>query len=167
MTRSFALPAILSLAALTLGACASTGGFHDAIKLQAAGVNMSANTGFTAGYLGATVDRSQNVDKTGNAIVVPGCNGTGHDSPDTYSNLNSNAKASASSVIPAGVTTAGVQAPSIAWASGDTAANGQAAIVAAAATTAQPADTIASMCDNKVVPSAPATSIVRAGVAPK
>ncbi len=157
--------AVLS-AALMLVGCASQGGFHDSIKLQATGINMTPSTGLTGGYISATVDRSQNVDSTGKPIIVPGCNGRGQDSPDTYANLNGKATASASSIGPSTSTGGGVNAPSIAFAGGDTSANGQAAVVAAAAMTAIPADTIASICDNKDLPSAPATSVVRAGVAP-
>ena len=167
MNRTFLA---LACAAITLAGCAS-GGFHDSAKIQAVAIGFSPTTGVQAGYLGATLDRSQNVDKDGKPITVTGCNGRGQDSPDTFANLNSKATASASSVTPVAAAAAaaagGVQSPSIAWASGDTTANGAAAIVAAASMTAHPADTIAAICDNHDIPSAAATSIVRDGVAPK
>lgn len=165
--------AAFAVASLACAACSSTGyGYHDAIKVQAGGLNMNANTGVTAGYLGATVDRVANVDKNGAAITVKGPCPGGANIFDTYSNLNSKATASATSVIPggpaAGVASAGgVNAPQIAWASGDVTANGDAAFIAATVATGHPADTIAALCGNQVVPSAPAGAIVRDGAAPK
>lgn len=156
---------ILLIGLLSLGACASNGAYHDSIKLQASGINMSGTTGVTAGYIAGTIDRSQTVDKNGAAITVSGCSGKGQDSPDTFTNLNSNASAKATTV--AASAAGGVQSPSIAWASGDTTANGNAAVVAAAATTAHAADVVGVLCGNNTIPSAPAGSVVRDGVAPK
>lgn len=164
--------AALAAASLTCAACQSTGyGYHDAIKVQAGGLNMNANTGVTAGYLGATVDRVANVDKNGQAITVKGPCPGGANIFDTYSNLNSKATASATSVIPGAAggvaVTGGVNAPQIAWASGDVTANGDAAFIASTVATGHPADTIAALCGNAQLPSAPAGTIVRDGISPR
>ena len=169
MKRHLTQLAALAACALALGACNTTGyAYHDSIKVQAAGLNMGPSTGFTGGYLAATVDRAANVDKNGNAIKVQG--GCKEDAVDTYANLNSKATASATSVAPAllaGATSAGgVTSPSLAWASGDQTANGGAAIIAAAAASAHPADVIAAYCLNNTLPNAPAGTIVRDGTSP-
>ena len=153
--------------AMALAGCSSGYAYHDSLKFQAAGVNMSPSTGATAGYLSGTLDRAANVDKNGAAITVPG--GCKADTPDTYANLNSKASAQATSIAPASAAAAaagGVSQPQIAWASGDTTAGGGAALIAAAATTAHPADTLAAYCLNAQLPSAPAGAIVRDGVSP-
>lgn len=163
---------LAAAAALFLTACNTTGyGYHDAVKLQAGGINFSGSTGVTAGYLGATVDRVANVDKNGQAITVKGPCPGGANIFDTYSNLNSKASASATSVIPAGAATGaaaagGVNSPQIAWASGDVTANGDAAFIASTVATGHPADTIAALCGASTLPSAPPGTIVRDGVAP-
>lgn len=173
MKRTYLTMAALAACCLAAAGC-NTGsgyGYHDAVKLQAGGVNFNANTGVTAGYLGATVDRVVNVDKNGKAITVGGpCDRSGQGNIfDTYANLNSKATASASSVVPTSAAAAagGVANPSIAWASGDVTANGDAAFIASTVATGHPADTIAALCGNSIVPSAPAGSIVRDGAAPK
>lgn len=165
MKRHLSLAAIAA-ASLSLAACNTQSGYHDSIKLQAGGVNMNASTGFSAGYLGATVDRVLNVDKDGKPIVVAG--GCKTDAVDTFANLNSKASASATSVAPAGAAVgSAINSPSIAWASGDVSANGGAAIIASAAGTAHPADTIAAYCGNTLIPAANPGAIVRDGLAPK
>jgi hypothetical protein len=134
---------------------------------------MNGNTGVSAGYMAATVDRVANVDKNGKPITVGGpCSREGNANIfDTYANLNSKASAQATSVIPAGpaagaAAAGGVNNPQIAWASGDVTANGEAAFIASTVATGHPADTIAALCGNPL-PSAPGGSIVRDGVAPK
>jgi hypothetical protein len=158
---------VVAALALSAAACANGAGYHDSFKLQAGGLNMNGSTGVSAGYLGATVDRVMNVDKDGKPITVPG--GCKTDAVDTFTNLNSKASAQASSVAPVASAAVGsvINSPTIAWASGDVTANGGAAIIASAAGTATPADTIAAYCGNAAIPSAPAGDIVRAGVAPK
>lgn len=163
--------AALAVCCLTAAACSSGYGYHDAIKIQAGGLNFNASTGVTAGYLGGTIDRNANVDKNGQAIIVHPCQG---DTPSTYANMNSKAQANASSVggAPSGVAglaaaaSGGVVAPQIAWASGDETANGTPALIAQAAVTGHAADVIAALCGNSQLPSAPAGSIVRDGVSP-
>ena len=164
---------LAAAAALPLTACSTTGyGYHDAIKLQTGGINMNGSTGVSAGYLGATIDRVANVDKNGAAITVKGPCPGGADIFDTYANLNSKASAQATSVVPAGTASTaapaagGVNNPQIAWASGDVTANGDAAFIASTVATGHPADTIAALCGNPSLPSAPAGTIVRDGVAP-
>ena len=129
-----------------------------ALERQAAPTQMS---GVTAGQFSVTVDRAPRFIPQGQTQdTVTACGQT--DSPDTFSNLNSKATASATSV---GSGT-GVSSPSVAIATGDEAANGCAAILAAAATTAHPADVVATALNHTVLPSAAPTSIVRDGVAP-
>ncbi len=166
--------AAIAVASLALCACNTTGyGYHDSIKLQGFGINMNSAAGLSAGYLGATVDRVANVDKNGKAITVGGpCDKTGNgDIFDTYANLNAKATAQANSITPAaaasaaGAAQAGVQAPVVAFAGGDTTANGLGAFIANTAATGHTADIIAALCGTPL-PYAPNNTIVRDGMAP-
>jgi hypothetical protein len=158
------LAPIAALAALTvaLSGCAALTS-HDVVKVQGVALNMNANSGVTAGQFSVTVDRAPRFVPQGQTQdVVNACGQT--DSPDTFSNLNSKATASASSVP--STSAASISSPSVAIATGDEAANGCAAIVAAAATTAHPADVVATALNHTTLPSAPVPSIVRDGVSP-
>ena len=151
----------LAACAVALSACGTLTS-HDAVKVQGIAVNMNANSGVTAGQFSVTVDRAPRfIPQGATQDVVSACGQT--DAVDTFSNLNSKATATATSV---GASSAGLSAPSVAIATGDEAANGCAAIVAAAATTAHPADVVATALNHTTLPSAPVPSIVRDGVSP-
>ena len=169
--------ALTAAAALSLSACNTTsgavGGYHDAVKAQAIAAYFNPTIGGGVGSIGVTVDRSANVDKNGNAIVVHGA--CKDDSPSTYANMNSKATASANNVSqPVAAAAAGlggavagvVSAPALAVATGDVTANGGPAIIAAASQTEHPADVIAAYCQNATLPSAAPGQIVRDGVSP-
>ena len=155
---TLAAAAALSIALSACGTLTS----HDAVKVQGVALNVNANSGVTAGQFSVTVDRAPRFVPQGmTQDTVNACGQT--DSPDTFSNLNSKATATATSV-PSGA--AAIGSPSVAIATGDEAANGCAAIVAAAATTAHPADVVATALNHTTLPSAAAESVVRDGVAP-
>lgn len=154
---------LMVAAGMLLAGCQTWSGMHDSIKMQAIAANFSAQTGVTAGYLGATIDRAPVVDKDGKPLQTAGVCARSAGA-NTFANMNSKANASANTVPQA----AGpIQAPSLAVATGDTTANAGGAIIAAAALTGNPADTIAAYCNNSALPSAVPGSIVRDGVAPR
>ncbi len=149
-------------AALTLGACQTAPadlGYHTAVKFQATGVNINTTSGVSLAHVSATIDKAPTVSKGWTAIEVDPCKG---DVPSTYSNMNSNASASANGVGPAA---SAITAPQVAIAAGDQTFNGRPAVHAAAGLTSNPADLEAAACSTPL-PSATPGSIVRQGVSP-
>ncbi len=167
MKRVFVF-ATVSVLALGLAACGTSssaiGGYHEAVKAQVTGAFLNPTIGGGVVHGGVTVDKSANVDKNGVAIVVHG--GCKDDSPDTFANMNANATASATSIGATSAAGPTISQPAIAVSAGDVTANGGAAIIAAAAMSAHPADVIAAYCQNAALPNAPAGTIVRDGIAP-
>ena len=171
MKRLFLLAATCA-AALSLGACANpwANQFVSA-KLQTAGANFSPTTGATFGYAALTghfvPTTAVNGSVTSLLTVAQPCGQA--DVIATYSNLSAKASASATST---GVAAApGVQAPTVAWASGDTSASGAAArIIALGGGLAPTPEALKAYQDacpgSTALPSAPAGSIMLDGEAP-
>lgn len=160
---------LITGAALLLTGCANplASQFVSA-KIQAAGVNYGPATGMTAGYASITGHFTPAFSPDGKTPlqVAQPCGQT--DMVATYSNLNAKANATASSV---GTKAApGVDAPAIAWASGDTAATGAAARMLAVggglAPTPEALAAYQDSCQGNGLPSATGGSIVAHGVAP-
>jgi hypothetical protein len=157
--------------AIALSACGTLTS-HDAVKVNGVALNLNANSGVTAGQFSITVDRAPRfIPKDQTQDTVTACGGI--DSPDTYADLNVKATATATASpvnlagAAAGAPAGTISAPSVALATGDVSANGCAAIIAAAATTAHPADVVATALNHTTLPAASASDIVRDGVAPK
>ena len=163
----------MALAAVALTACA-----HDplapkfvSMKVQAAGANFSPTTGATFGYAATTGHFTPTTTPDGKTLLTVAQPCDQLDVIATYSNLNSKASAQATST---GVPSApGVAAPIVAWASGDTAATGAAARLLALGGGQAPSAAALTAYQNACpgsansLPSAPATSIVVQGQAPK
>jgi hypothetical protein len=136
---------------------------HDAAKANGVALNINPNTGVTAGQFSITIHRApQYAPKNGTTqnSVANGCGGV--DVPNTLDDLNVKATATATStpVNVAGGATASIGSPAISIATGDLSADGCAALIAAAALTAHPAETIGTALNHTVLPNAPASSQV-------
>lgn len=137
---------LIALMAFLAVAPAAVAGNHVAVKIQATGLNLSPATGATLGYLGATVDTVAVTKKDGTPLDLSAGVCSRNTSVNTFTNMSSKANATATS-LPTN-TLAAISGPAIAVASGDESANGGAAIIAAAAMTANPAEVINAYCGN-------------------
>lgn len=151
---------ILFAIALALAPMSAMAGSHVAVKIQATGLNLSASTGATLGYLGATVDTAAITKKDGTPLDASAGVCSRNTSVNTFTNMNSKANATAST-LPTTVPNSPIAGPAVAVATGDESANGGAAIVAAAALTANPAAVIDAYCGNPVLANAPSGSQIR------
>lgn len=148
---------ILLALILALAPMSAFAGNHVAVKIQATGINLSAATGATLGYLGATVDTAAITDKDGKPLDQSAGVCSRNTSVNTFTNMNSKANATAVTIPNA----TGITSPSLAIAAGDESANGGASIIAAAALTANPASVIDAYCGNPVLANAPSGTQVR------
>lgn len=140
------------------------------MKLQATGAHFSPTTGFTVGYASTTGHFTPTVTPDGKSLLTVSQPCGQADVIATYSNLNAKATASASNTGAVGAP--GVNAPQVAWASGDTAATGAAARIIAlgggVAPTPEALKAYQDACPGQgSLPSAPPGSIVVDGVAPR